>query len=43
MDSEKKLSSVKFAMTREKFLQFSKEMRGALALMEATSKQAQEI
>lgn len=40
---QKRLTGVKFAMTREKFLQFSKEMKGALGMMESASKRAQEI
>ena len=30
------VTQVKFATTRDKFLQFSKDMRGALALLEQT-------
>ena len=36
----RKVTSVKFTTTREKFLQFSKEMKSALALLEATQKKA---
>ena len=33
--AKQKITSVKFGTTRDKFLQFSKDMRGALALLEA--------
>ena len=34
--SKQVVTPVKFSTTRDKFLQFSKDMRGALALLEAT-------
>ena len=37
------VQAVKFSTTRDKFLQFSKDMRGALALLEATQKQMSEL
>ena len=37
---QKTLTSVKFAMNREKFLQFTKEMKGALLMMEQVGKRA---
>ena len=37
------VTPVKFSTTRDKFLQFSKDMRGALALLEDAQKQMSEL
>ena len=37
------VTPIKFSTTRDKFLQFSKDMRGALALLESTQQQMSEL
>ena len=43
VQEQKQITGVKFAMPREKFLQFTKEMKGALSMMEQVGKRAQDL